>query len=181
MPRLFAGIEIPPDVSERIHLLTGGIPGARWTKIENYHVTLTFIGDVSEAQIDDIDEALAGIDCPVFDLEITGTGSFAQGDDPKVLWLGIAENPVLLMLKKRIDNALDRYDIPFERRSRFIPHITLARFRQMPDEDGIGAFMQAHNLFKLPPLPVEDFVLYESYSGSEGPVYQPMEYYPLGD
>lgn len=85
------------------------------------------------------------------------------------------------MLKKRIDSALDRYDIPFERRSRFIPHITLARFRQMPDEDGIGAFMQAHNLFKLPPLPVEDFVLYESYSGSEGPVYQPMEYYPLGD
>lgn len=62
MPRLFAGIEIPPDVSERIHLLTGGIPGARWTKTENYHVTLTFIGDVSEAQIDDIDEALAGID-----------------------------------------------------------------------------------------------------------------------
>jgi 2'-5' RNA ligase len=180
MPRLFVGLDMPPDVSERIHLLSGGIPGARWTKVENYHVTLTFIGDVSEAQIDDIDEALAGIDCPAFDLEISGTGSFAQGDDPKVLWLGIAENPALKLLKQRVDNALDHYGIPFERRSRFTPHITLARFRQHPEEDKIGAFMQAHNLFKLPPLAIEDFILYESYSGSDGPVYQPMEYYPLG-
>ncbi|MFN7113722.1 MAG: RNA 2',3'-cyclic phosphodiesterase [Alphaproteobacteria bacterium] len=180
MPRLFVGLDMPPYVSERIHLLSGGIPGARWTKVENYHVTLTFIGDVSEAQVDDIDEALAGIDCPAFDLEISGTGSFAQGDDPKVLWLGIAENPALKLLKQRVDSALDHYGIPFERRSRFTPHITLARFRQHPEEDKIGAFMQTHNLFKLPPLAIEDFVLYESYSGSDGPVYQPMEYYPLG-
>jgi len=180
MPRLFVGLDIPSGVSEHIHLLSGGIPGARWTKIENYHVTLTFIGDVSEAQLDDVDEALAGIDCPAFDLEIAGTGSFAQGDDPKVLWLGISENPTLKLLKQRIDNALDRYGIAFERRSRFTPHITLARFRHHPEEDKIGAFMQAHNLFKLPPLAVEDFVLYESYSGNDGPVYQQMEYYPLG-
>lgn len=180
MPRLFIGLDIPPDVAAQIHLLSGGIPGARWTKEDNYHVTLTFIGEVSEAQIDDVDEALAGIDCPAFDLEIAGTGSFAQGDDPKVLWLGVTENPTLRLLKQRIDIALDRYDIPFERRSRFTPHVTMARFRQMPDEQKIAEFMQAHNLKRLPPIAVEDFVLYESYSGSEGPVYQPMEYYPLG-
>ncbi len=180
MPRLFIGLDIPPDVSAQIHLLSGGIPGARWTKEDNYHVTLTFIGEVSEAQIDDVDEALAGIDCPAFDLEIAGTGSFAQGDDPKVLWLGVTENPTLRLLKQRIDSALDRYDIPFERRSRFTPHVTMARFRQMPDEQKIAEFMQAHNLKDFAPIAVEDFVLYESYSGSEGPVYQPMEYYPLG-
>lgn len=180
MPRLFVGLDIPPDVSERIHLLSGGIPGARWTAAENYHVTLTFIGEVSEAQIDDIDEALAGIDSPAFDMTIAGTGSFAQGDDPKVLWLGVRENLMLHQLKQRIDKALDRYDIPFERRSRFTPHVTMARFRQMPDEQKIGDFMQAHNLLELPPVTVEDFVLYESFSGSEGPVYQPLEYYPLG-
>lgn len=180
MPRLFIGLDIPPDVSAQIHLLSGGIPGARWTKEDNYHVTLTFIGEVSEAQIDDVDEALAGIDCPAFDLEIAGTGSFAQGDDPKVLWLGVTENPTLRLLKQRIDSALDRYDIPFERRSRFTPHVTMARFRHMPDEQKIAEFMQAHNLKHFTPIAVEDFVLYESYSGSEGPVYQPMEYYPLG-
>lgn len=180
MPRLFIGLDIPPDVSAQIHLLSGGIPGARWTKEDNYHVTLTFIGEVSEAQIDDVDEALAGIDCPAFDLEIAGTGSFAQGDDPKVLWLGVTENPTLRLLKQRIDSALDRYDIPFERRSRFTPHVTMARFRQLPDEQKIAEFMQAHNLKHFAPIAVEDFVLYESYSGSEGPVYQPMEYYPLG-
>lgn len=180
MPRLFTGIEIPPDVSERLHLLSGGIPDARWTKAENYHVTLTFIGEVSEAQIDDIDEALAGVDSESFDLGIEGTGSFAQGNDPKVLWLGVADNIALHRLKQRIDSALDRYGIAFERRSRFTPHVTMARFRQMPDDEKIATFMQAHSGLKIPPFTVEDFVLYESYSGSDGPVYQPVEYYPLG-
>lgn len=179
MMRVFAGLAIPPDLSERIHLLGGGIPGARWTAVENYHVTLTFIGDVDEAQLDDIDEALSGIDAPAFDLEVTGTGSFAQGDDPKVLWLGLAPNRALADLKQRIDQALDRYDIVFERR-KYTPHITLARFKQ-PDEQKIVDFMQAHNLFRLPSFRVEDFVLYNSYSGSEGPVYEPLEYYPLND
>ena len=46
MPRLFTGIEIPAEISERLALLRGGIPGARWIDKENYHLTLRFIGDV---------------------------------------------------------------------------------------------------------------------------------------
>ena len=49
MPRLFTGVEIPPDVGQALSTLRGGLPGARWIDPENYHVTLRFIGDVDDA------------------------------------------------------------------------------------------------------------------------------------
>ena len=48
MPRLFTGLEIPADVGQRLPLLRGGLPGARWIDPENYHITLRFIGDVDD-------------------------------------------------------------------------------------------------------------------------------------
>jgi len=48
MPRLFTGIEIPPDVGQALSLLRGGLPGARWITPDHYHVTLRFIGDVDD-------------------------------------------------------------------------------------------------------------------------------------
>ena len=46
MPRLFTGLEIPPDVAQTLAMMRGGLPGARWIDPENYHLTLRFIGDV---------------------------------------------------------------------------------------------------------------------------------------
>ena len=48
MPRLFTGVEIPPDIGQALSLLRGGLPGARWIDPENYHLTLRFIGDVDD-------------------------------------------------------------------------------------------------------------------------------------
>jgi RNA 2',3'-cyclic 3'-phosphodiesterase len=48
MPRLFTGVEIPPDVGQALASLRGGLPGARWIDPENYHLTLRFIGDVDD-------------------------------------------------------------------------------------------------------------------------------------
>ena len=48
MPRLFTGVEIPPDVGQALSFLRGGLPGARWIDPENYHLTLRFIGDVDD-------------------------------------------------------------------------------------------------------------------------------------
>ena len=48
MPRLFVGLEIPPEVQQPLSFLRGGLPGARWIDPENYHLTLRFIGDVDD-------------------------------------------------------------------------------------------------------------------------------------
>ena len=48
MPRLFTGLEIPPDIATELSMLRGGLSGARWIEVENYHLTLRFIGDVDD-------------------------------------------------------------------------------------------------------------------------------------
>ena len=58
MPRLFTGIEIPPLARQHITLLQSGLKGARWIEPSDLHITLRFIGDVSDADADRIVEAL---------------------------------------------------------------------------------------------------------------------------
>ena len=48
MPRLFTALEVPPAIGERLSILRGGLPGARWIDPENYHITLRFLGDVDD-------------------------------------------------------------------------------------------------------------------------------------
>ena len=55
MPRLFTGVEIPPEVAQALSTLRGGLPGARWIDPENYHVTLRFIGDVDDDIAHEVD------------------------------------------------------------------------------------------------------------------------------
>jgi 2'-5' RNA ligase len=49
MPRLFTGVELPPDVALDLSIMRGGIEGARWIDPESYHVTLRFMGDIPSA------------------------------------------------------------------------------------------------------------------------------------
>ena len=51
MPRLFTGLEIPQDIATELSMLRGGLSGARWIDIENYHLTLRFIGEIGRAHV----------------------------------------------------------------------------------------------------------------------------------
>ena len=62
MPRLFTALEIPRDAALSLSLLRGGLPGARWMDVENYHMTLRFIGDIEGHVADEIAGANARAD-----------------------------------------------------------------------------------------------------------------------
>jgi hypothetical protein len=68
MPRLFTALEIPRDAALSLSLLRGGLPGARWLDVENYHITLRFIGDVDGPTADEVVNALDRVDRPSFSL-----------------------------------------------------------------------------------------------------------------
>lgn len=178
MIRLFVALALPAMVKAQLALLAGGgIPGARWVPPENYHLTLRFIGEVESWRAEEVDAALANIRAPGFELSLRGLGTFEKGGRISALWVGAEKNEGLAFLQAKVETALQRAGFEPERR-RFAPHVTLARTERAAPEKLI-AYVQAHNLFRAPPVPVEHFTLYSSHLGKEQALYVPEVEYEL--
>ncbi len=175
--RLFVGLELPWAVRERLSLLAGGVPGARWVPVENYHLTLRFIGELPAHRAEEVDLALAALRGRRFDLTLAGVGTFAKGGRETQLWVGVERSPQLDHLQSKIETALQRRGLEPERR-RFVPHVTLARLDNAAPAK-LAAFVQARNLFRSEPLPMQHFTLFSSRLGKEASVYTAEVEYPL--
>ena len=121
--RLFIAIQLSDDIRNSLsavqtHLRDHGVRG-NYTKIENLHLTLAFIGEYSDP--DSVLEVIRSVPFSPFPMRIEGFGSF--GD---LYWCGIGENDTLLSYVKRLRRALAGNDIPFDHK-KFSPHITLIR------------------------------------------------------
>lgn len=167
--RLFVGLDLPWPLRNRLGMLAGGVPGARWVSEENYHVTLRFIGEVAAHQAEEIDHALAALRARGFPLVLAGVGTFSRAGRETTLWVGVDRSPQLDLLQGKIETALQRAGLEPERR-RFAPHVTLARLDN-PAQAKLAAFVQANNLFRADPVPIGHFTLFSSRLGKEASVY----------
>ena len=179
MKRAFLALPIPDDIAEALVPLQAGIPGARWQSRDNMHITLNFLGNVEETDLEILDEILQDIDFQAFPVTVRGVGSFETGKhkEPKILWAGIEKTEALLQLKKKTDQVVKSAGCDVERR-RFTPHITLARMNKAP-LNKVAGFIEAHNLLELPSFTADKFSLYESHLSEKGSIYMPLVDYPL--
>lgn len=178
MIRLFVAIGIDDeDVAEALADLQREAPGARWSPRENLHVTLRFVGEVSEPVADDLDAALSGVIGAPFQLEFSGVGAFEEAGRPRAIWAGVRETEPLKVLQGRCEAAARRAGLPREPRA-YRPHVTLAYLRDAPVEK-VARWIQTHNLREIPPLTVRRFGLYSSRLGSDGAHYRLERAYPL--
>jgi 2'-5' RNA ligase len=177
MLRLFVGIAFPPELKLRLSLLCSGIRGARWVDPGNFHLTLRFIGETSEAVAADIDDALVRIQARRFTLQLVGTGVFGGGDKPRSVWVGVERSPELVALRDKIELAVGRVGLAPEPR-KFSPHVTLARLHK-PALEELSGFLAAHAQFRAAPYAVEDFALIASFQTKAGSVYEDQADYPL--
>jgi RNA 2',3'-cyclic 3'-phosphodiesterase len=128
--RLFIALDLDDPIRQRIGRFLEGVSGfspeARWVRLESLHVTLKFIGEKPAEIIPALQETLAKVSVPPFDLTFSGTGFFPTPKSPRVLWIGIQAPPELQRLAAAIDDATVQFGIPREDRA-FSPHLTLAR------------------------------------------------------
>ena len=157
-------------------LADAGIPGARWVPPENYHLTLRFIGETPRTGPRRSTMRWPPSRRRAF-LDAGWCRHLRQGRPTQSLGLGVERNPQLDHLQSKIETALQRCGLEPERR-RFQPHVTLARLDNAA-EGKLAAFVQAHNLFRAEPVPVEHFTLFSSLLGKDQPVYTPEVEYPL--
>jgi RNA 2',3'-cyclic 3'-phosphodiesterase len=169
MPRLFTGLEIPPDVAGELSLYTGGLLGARWIDAANYHVTLRFIGDVDYAIARDIASELAD-EKPRAPLRVTiDSLSTFGGDRPRALIARVAPTPELSKLQADQERLMRRVGLEPETR-KYTPHVTLARLRDVsPGEAASFIAMRGH----FPPLTftAERFALFSARDSVGGGPY----------
>ena len=174
--RLFTALTLPDDIARPLMLLQAGVPGARWQKREQLHLTLRFIGEVDGALATMIDDALAMIAAPGFDLELKGVGSFG-GKNPRDLWTGVAPCEPLLRLNRKIESALQRIGLEPEAR-KYTPHVTLARLKHAP-AGAVADYLTDHALYASKPFAVTSFALYSSKLTSDGSIYRIEKEYAL--
>lgn len=178
MLRLFVGIPLPEGIRGDLDALCSGLPGAKWVDAEALHLTLRFIGEVDGGAADDIHDALTRLTAPAFPLAIAGIDCFDQAGKVHTLWAGLAKQPLLAHLRDKVESALVRAGVAPERRRKFKPHITLARFRNgAPDR--LGDYFQRHSRLATEPFLVDRFALFRSHLGSEGAHYEVLAEYML--
>ncbi|HVR22137.1 MAG TPA: RNA 2',3'-cyclic phosphodiesterase [Candidatus Polarisedimenticolia bacterium] len=128
--RLFVALDLEDSIRSRIARFLDGVhgfaPEARWARPESLHVTLKFIGEQPEAQVDEIKRELAGIEADHFDVHLRGYGFFPDTRGPRVFWVGIERGSRLTSLAETVDSKLTSLQIQKEERA-FSPHLTLAR------------------------------------------------------
>lgn len=177
--RLFAALEVPDDVAERLLALMRGVPGARWRSRAHLHLTVCFFDDVREPVAEDLDTALeeVGQTTAPFELQLRAAGFFG-GADPRALWAGVAPNDALKALAAECARAARRCGLKLEAR-KFSPHVTLAYLRGST-LDRVIAFEKRLALFQSRPWTADSLVLFSSHVRARAPsLYREEAVYPL--
>jgi len=176
MPRLFTGLEIPPDVGQALSSLRGGLPGARWIDPENYHLTLRFIGDVDDSIAQEVALLLGRVRREPFDLHFEGVTSFG-GRKPRAVVAAVPPVQALLDVQAEQERLMQRIGLEPEGR-KFTPHVTLARLRDA-SSFAVADYLSARGYFRTASFRISQFVLFSSRDSVGGGPYVIEASYPL--
>lgn len=130
--RLFLGIELPLFWREALDRGAAGLRRAgvraNFTRTDNYHLTLVFLGETDRAEA--AAAALHQVEASPFPLRSASPGCFSKkGGD--IWWLGVEPLPGLMAVQRQLEGALR--DAGFSPEGRpYRPHITLARKVRSP-------------------------------------------------
>ena len=135
--RLFIALTVPEDVKTEIEKAQAALRRAlpegrvRWTKREQLHLTLKFLGNVAAPQVEPLVEAVRGA-CPGFaalELRAERIGFFPDLRSPRVVWVGVSDPPGQLPFLQHAIEVATRDFTAEESKERFTGHVTVGRFK----------------------------------------------------
>jgi 2'-5' RNA ligase len=171
--RAFIAVDLPPEIQialgqvqavfrEQLRLSAAPDDCLRWSRPEGIHLTLKFLGDVSQQQSNQIIERLQSLrSFQSFTIEVKGYGFFPDRRRPQVLWAGVTAPPALAELASGISRAMATLGSAPDRRA-FAPHLTLARFKTPRRLPVLEAALSQQGIQVLGQFDVSEFFLFES-------------------
>lgn len=185
MLRAFIAVELPAEIQQSLVQVTNqlmqqlaGIP-IRWVPVQNIHLTLMFLGDVSAANLQLVKDNLAAeavIHHP-FDISIGKTGVFPSLQRPRVIWVGVEAPSELMAVQSGIEHRMTHLGYSREERP-FSPHLTLGRVSRSinPMEmRNISQVIQSSQVGFLGVARVNQLHLFRSDLRSDGAVYTKIQ------
>lgn len=145
--RAFIGLDFDEGLKEELYeiqkVLKSNSKRGNWVPLSNFHITLKFLGDISEEQIDGIDRIIktASINTSPISITLDKLGYFnIRNNQYGVIWIGVkGEMMKLNTIYDIIEREMKSIGFPMEKR-KFTPHITLGRrvmldlpFRQLQE------------------------------------------------
>ncbi len=181
--RAFFCLELDPPLQQELDKITQTLRRVRlkvsWVKPENLHVTMRFLGEISEGLVPKLEaaarEALRESDIPsAVTWELDRVGAFPSVERPRVVWVGSWQEPEML---GRLAIALQEKMEPLgfkPERDRFVTHITLGRVKdEGPVVRALTQALQALTPFRHTAC-VRDLTLMESQLTPQGSIYRPV-------
>ncbi len=177
--RTFIAIETPLEVQKQIQDTQKQInftpEQAKITTPKDPHITLKFLGDIPETTLPQIKQALKNIHFKKFKAQIKHNASFPNENYMRVAWLTIEPQQQITQLQQEIEKQLTF--IKIKKQEKFIPHITLARFKYVKDRKTV---LEKIKTLKInTEWEVSSFNLIKSTLTPKGSVYEILEEYQL--
>jgi RNA 2',3'-cyclic 3'-phosphodiesterase len=177
--RLFIAVPLPAVVRDQLTALYAPVRGIVWTRLEQLHLTLRFLGDVDLSLGETLETALARVRVESFVLPVAGIGSFPPRGPARVLWIGVGHgHPRLHQLRQQIDDAVLSTGLAMDVRF-FHPHVTLGRVKDEIPPGAAAQFLKRHADFEAAPFKVTSFQLYASELRPAGAVHRLKRDFPL--
>lgn len=182
--RAFIAIPIPATLQTTIRQGTASLQQeagsklVRWVPVQNMHLTLKFLGDISEADVDTLKAALKKEmeSQPAFEITLKGLGAFPSISRPRVVWLGVEDKGSFLALQRCAERVASQIGVE-PNKGKFSAHLTLGRVRRQvrkAGKDQIRRAILAHQDVNFGTLGAEQVHLYQSKLGATGAVYRSL-------
>jgi RNA 2',3'-cyclic 3'-phosphodiesterase len=178
--RSFLAIELPEVILKRVEEIQEDLRSSgadvRWVNVKKIHLTLKFLGNIEESQIDPIVKAIEGPirSTPSFLLTVRGTGAFPHLRNPRVVWMGLFdESGRLISLQKQLESVLEKLGFQPENRP-FQPHLTLGRVNSSRGKEALAEGIERYKGEEIGGFEVEKVIFFKSDLRPSGPIYTPL-------
>ncbi|TDX52914.1 RNA 2',3'-cyclic phosphodiesterase [Orenia marismortui] len=184
--RLFIAIELEQVLKGKLekiqNILRDCSLKVKWVDKNNFHITLKFLGEVSQGELSDINEKILEVTEKVssFKVQIKGLGAFPNLDYPKVIWTGIEEGQEeLISLHKYLEEVMINLGFKAEN-NKYRPHITLGRTSRKEKNFSLISKRLKEFPFKIDFYQeVKKISLIKSRLTSKGPIYTSLAEFKL--
>ena len=188
MRRIFVAVDISVEARHKtadyVNSLKLEFPNLRvgWEKPEKLHLTMKFLGDTNDNQLEKLKEIAQNIaaEIPKFNLQIAETGVFPSARNARVLWIDVKdEKESLVEINRILEIEAERIGFPRETRN-FKPHLTIARLKEPRSSREL---IEKHLEKEFEPVGMEvaEIVIYESRLCPTGSIYEKLTTVQLKD